>query len=73
MVKSMPGWKKPLMISSRLPWPWAAPFQGSTALVWPSENMKTVRVEKQADYLLDPKKPLKDRMLICPDLIADFI
>ncbi|MFO8085325.1 MAG: pilus assembly protein PilM [Desulfobacterales bacterium] len=47
--------------------------ESGLSIVYLKSSLKTVRVEKQADYLLDPKKPLKDRMLICPDLIADFI
>lgn len=47
--------------------------EGGLSIVYLKSSFTMVKVEKQADYLLDANKSAEDRMLACPDLIADFI
>jgi general secretion pathway protein L len=43
------------------------------SIVYLKSSFKTIKVENQADYSLDSNKPFKERMLICADLIHNFI
>jgi Tfp pilus assembly protein PilN len=43
------------------------------SIVYLKSSFKTTKVENQAGYSVDSNKPFKDRMLICGDLIQDFI
>jgi Tfp pilus assembly protein PilN len=43
------------------------------SIVFLKSSFKSIRVENQADYSLDSNKPFRERMLICADLIHDFI
>jgi Tfp pilus assembly protein PilN len=43
------------------------------SIVHLKSSFKTIKVENQAGYSLDSNKPFKEKMLICADLIQDFI
>jgi Tfp pilus assembly protein PilN len=47
--------------------------ESGLSIVYLKSSFKTTKVENQADYSLDSNKPFKERMLICADLIHDFI
>jgi len=47
--------------------------EGGLSIVHLKSSFTTIKVEKQADYLLDANKSIEDRLLACPDLITDFI
>jgi len=47
--------------------------ESGLSIVYLKSSFKTTKVENQADYSLDSNKPFKERILICADLIHDFI
>jgi Tfp pilus assembly protein PilN len=47
--------------------------ENGLSIVYLKSSFKTIKVENQADYSIDSIKPLKEKMLICADLIHDFI
>ncbi len=47
--------------------------EGGLSIVYLKSSFKAIKVENQADYILDSIKPFKERIHICADLIHDFI
>lgn len=47
--------------------------ESGLSIVYVKSSLKTFKVHNQTDYSFDPTKPFKERILICADLISDFI